>query len=116
MKKSAKIQTPFEDKKSGFIIESKDIFRTFNDCIEIKPKQLFPDLNAIHEIEAHDKEIDDIEFSPDNTKVVSISKDGRALVWDVKKGKKHAEMGWDKGKVKYLYKRIRFGRIEGDSR
>merc|ERR1719219_3142209 len=77
----------------------------------------FPDLNSIHEIEAHDKEIDDIEFSPDNTKVVSISKDGRALVWDVKKGRKHAEMGWDPpNKIKYLYKRIRFGRIEGDSR
>jgi len=77
----------------------------------------FPDLNRIHEIEAHKKEIDDIEFSPDNTKVVTISKDGRALVWDVKKGKKHAEMGWDPpNKIKYLYKRIRFGRIEGDSR
>ena len=77
----------------------------------------FPDLNAVHEIEAHNKEIDDIEFSPDNTKVVSISKDGRALVWDVKKGKKHAEMGWDPpNKIKYLYKRIRFGRVEGDSR
>ena len=73
--------------------------------------------NAVHEIEAHNKEIDDIEFSPDNTKVVSISKDGRALVWDVKKGKKHAEMGWDPpNKIKYLYKRIRFGRVEGDSR
>lgn len=77
----------------------------------------FPDLNAVHEIEAHKKEIDDIEFSPDNTKVVTISKDGRALVWDVKKGKKHAEMGWDPPKkIKYLYKRIRFGRVEGDSR
>ena len=29
----------------------------------------FPELNPIHEIEAHDKEIDDVEFSPDNTKV-----------------------------------------------
>ena len=33
--------------------------------------------------------------SPDNTKLVTISKDRRAVVWDVKKGKKHAEMGWD---------------------
>ena len=31
----------------------------------------FPELNPIHEIEAHEKEIDDIEFSPDNTKVSS---------------------------------------------
>ena len=47
----------------------------------------------------------------------SISKDGHALVWDLKKGKKHAEMGWDPpNKIKYLYKRIRFGRIEGESK
>ncbi len=77
----------------------------------------FPDLNPVHEIEAHKKEIDDIEFSPDSSKAVSISKDARALVWDVKKGKKHAEMGWDPpNKVKYLYKRIRFGRIDGDAK
>jgi prolactin regulatory element-binding protein len=77
----------------------------------------FPELNPVHEIEAHEKEIDDIEFSPDNTKAVSISKDRRAIVWDIRRGKKHAEMGWDPpGKLKYLYKRVRFGRIEGDSR
>lgn len=77
----------------------------------------FPDFNRVLEIPAHDKEIDDIEISPDNSKAVSISKDGRSLVWDFKKGKKHAEMGWDPpGKVKYLYKRIRFGRIEGDAK
>ena len=44
----------------------------------------------------------------------------RALVWDVKKGKKHAEMGWDpsgggkKGGLKYAFKRIRFAKVEGD--
>ena len=47
-------------------------------------------------------------FSPDNTKVVTISKDRRAMVWDVKKGKKHAEMGWETPKgVVYAFKRIR---------
>jgi WD40 repeat protein len=47
-------------------------------------------------------------FSPDNTKLVTISKDRRAIVWDVKKGKKHAEMGWDTPNgVVYTYKRIR---------
>ena len=46
--------------------------------------------------------------SPDNTKLVTISKDRRAIVWDVKKGKKHAEMGWDAPEgVVYAYKRIR---------
>ena len=77
----------------------------------------FPDFNPAHEIQAHDKEIDDIEFSPDSLKAVSISKDARSLVWDEKQGRKHAEMGWDPpGKVKYLYKRVRFGRIEGDDK
>ena len=75
----------------------------------------FPELNSVHEIEAHEKEIDDLDFSPDNAKIATISKDRRALVWDVKKGKKHAEMGWDPpSNVKYIYKRVRFGKVEGD--
>jgi len=81
----------------------------------------FPDLNLVHEFRSHDKEIDDLDFSPDNTRIASISKDRRALVWDVKKGKKHAEMGWDPsssasgGKtLKYAFKRIRFAKVEGD--
>ena len=31
----------------------------------------FPDLNSVHEIDGHEKEIDDIEFSPDQSKVSS---------------------------------------------
>lgn len=77
----------------------------------------FPDLNQVKDLEAHDKEIDDIEFSPDQTKVISISKDRRALVWDMKKLKKHAEMGWDPpNNSKYAYKRVRCGKVEGDTK
>lgn len=40
--------------------------------------------------------------------VISISKDRRALVWDMKKLKKYAEMGWDPpNNTKYAYKRVR---------
>jgi len=75
----------------------------------------FPELNSVHEIEAHQKEIDDLDWSPDNAKLASISKDRRALIWDVKKGKKHAEMGWDPpNKIKYAFKRLRFAKVEGD--
>ncbi len=68
----------------------------------------FPELDRTHEIKAHEKEIDDLDFSPDNAKIATISKDRRAFVWDVKKGKKHAELGWDPPKgLKYCFKRIR---------
>lgn len=69
----------------------------------------FPEMSRTHEIEAHEKEIDDLDFSPDGARIVTISKDRRAFVWDVAKGRKHAEMGWDAPKgVKYLFKRIRW--------
>ena len=69
----------------------------------------FPEMSRTHEIEAHEKEIDDLDFSPDGARIVTISKDRRAFVWDVAKGRKHAEMGWDAPKgIKYLFKRIRW--------
>jgi len=75
----------------------------------------FPEMSRTHEIEAHEKEIDDLDFSPDGARIVTISKDRRAFVWDVAKGRKHAEMGWDAPKgIKYLFKRIRFAKVEGD--
>jgi len=75
----------------------------------------FPDLSKVHEFTTHEKEIDDIDFSPDNTKAASISKDRRGLVWDLKKGKKHAELGWEPpAGLKYCFKRIKFGCVEGD--
>ena len=44
-------------------------------------------------------------------------KDKRAIVWDVKKGKKDAELGWDTpSNLKYLYKRVKFGCVEGDGK
>ena len=77
----------------------------------------FPDLDRVHDFATHEKEIDDIDFSPDSSKICSISKDKRAIVWDVKKGKKHAELGWDTpSNLKYLYKRVKFGCVEGDSK
>jgi len=75
----------------------------------------FPDLAKVHEFTTHEKEVDDIDFSPDNTKAASISKDRRGLVWDLKKGKKHAELGWEPpNNLKYLFKRVKFGAVEGD--
>ena len=36
-------------------------------------------------------------------------------MWDLKKGKKHAELGWEPpNNLKYLFKRVKFGAVEGD--
>ena len=74
----------------------------------------------MHDFATHEKEIDDIDFSPDSARLLSVSKDKvryysgskipillfqRAIVWDVKKGKKHAELGWESpAGVKYVFK------------
>ena len=89
----------------------------------------------MHDFATHEKEIDDIDFSPDSARLLSVSKDKvglhavvlvtcqtkcffyvllfhhfsplfqRAIVWDVKKGKKHAELGWESpAGVKYAFK------------
>jgi len=77
----------------------------------------FPELNKVHDFQTHEKEVDDVDFSPDSSKLASISKDKRAIIWDVKKGKKHAELGWEPPQgVKFMFKRIKFGCVEGDSK
>jgi hypothetical protein len=39
----------------------------------------------------------------------------RAIVWDVKKGRKHAELGWETPSgIKYMFKRVKFACVEGD--
>jgi WD40 repeat protein len=35
----------------------------------------FPDLSKVHEFTTHEKEVDDVDFSPDSAKICSISKD-----------------------------------------
>ena len=35
----------------------------------------FPELSKVHEFTTHEKEIDDVDFSPDGAKICSISKD-----------------------------------------
>jgi len=75
----------------------------------------FPNLSLVHDFTSHDREIDDLDFSTDSNKLASVSKDKRCIVWDVRKGKKHAELCWDSPvNTKYMYKRCKFGCVEGD--
>lgn len=60
-------------------------------------------------------EIDDIDISPDSKQITSIAKDGLALIWELASGRKLCELKWPSSNkaTKYLFKRCRYGTIEG---
>uniref|UniRef100_A0A1A9WX80 WD_REPEATS_REGION domain-containing protein n=1 Tax=Glossina brevipalpis TaxID=37001 RepID=A0A1A9WX80_9MUSC len=73
----------------------------------------FPQMLLEADIEAHTKEVDDIDISPDSKYIITIAKDGLGLVWDIKSSKRHYELNWDMPEgTKYLYKRCRYGTVE----
>ncbi|CAG0896197.1 unnamed protein product [Darwinula stevensoni] len=73
------------------------------------------DLEKIKEIQAHSKEIDDIDVSPCGTKIISICKDQTASVWKFEDGSKVCDLLWETkhNACKYHFKRGRFAVIEG---
>lgn len=74
----------------------------------------FPNMVQLFDIKAHSKEIDDLDFSPDSKQLVSIAKDGVAIVWNVKTGKECTKLNWTHPpNAKYLFKKSRFGIYEG---
>ncbi|XP_054742453.1 prolactin regulatory element-binding protein isoform X2 [Anastrepha obliqua] len=73
----------------------------------------FPQMIQCSDVASHSKEIDDLDFSPDSKYVVTISKDGKGLVWDLASMKQHSQLKWATPEgSKYLYKRCRYGTIE----
>ncbi|KAF5285728.1 hypothetical protein FQR65_LT02256 [Abscondita terminalis] len=75
----------------------------------------FPTLKPLHTLKAHKEEIDDLDFSPCQSYLISIAKDGLAILWDYNNGKEITRLTWQQPNgSKYLYKRCRFGLIEGE--
>ncbi|XP_018405671.1 PREDICTED: prolactin regulatory element-binding protein [Cyphomyrmex costatus] len=72
----------------------------------------FPQLHKLYDLDAHGKEIDDLDFSPDGNLLVSIAKDGKAFLWNVYNGTRNKELTWTvPDSVKYMYKRCRFRKL-----
>lgn len=75
----------------------------------------FPQLHKLHDLDAHGKEIDDLDFSPDGSLLVSIAKDGKAFLWNLNDGTRNKELTWTPSDgAKYMYKRCRFRKLAED--
>ncbi|XP_037928141.1 prolactin regulatory element-binding protein [Teleopsis dalmanni] len=76
----------------------------------------FPQMVQTEDFNAHTKEIDDIDFSPDSKFIVTISKDAQCFIWDIHNSKQLHKLNWDTPEgAKYLFKRCRYGTIEAQS-
>ncbi|KAJ8920983.1 hypothetical protein NQ315_015778 [Exocentrus adspersus] len=74
----------------------------------------FPSLQPLKVLKAHRKEIDDIDFSQYGNYIITVAKDGDAILWDCVRGNEDKRLTWKQPEgSKYLYKRCRFGIIEG---
>ncbi|XP_066589159.1 guanine nucleotide-exchange factor SEC12 [Prorops nasuta] len=73
----------------------------------------FPQMLKEHDLALHEKEIDDIDFSPGYSLLASIAKDGKLYIWNVRDGSKVNELTWTPPNgAKSMYKRCRFKRSE----
>lgn len=71
----------------------------------------FPQLDKLYDLDAHREEIVDLDFSPDGSLLVTISRYGEAFLWSVKNGRKIKKFVWVVWKnAKYIYRRCRFRR------
>ncbi|KAL3172715.1 hypothetical protein MRX96_012763 [Rhipicephalus microplus] len=77
----------------------------------------YPQYKLIYKVQAHEDELDDLCISPDENKVVTVSRDGHGYVWDALNGKQVCELTFvppGNSSERYIFRACRFGIVEGD--
>ncbi|XP_013147091.1 PREDICTED: SEC12-like protein 1 [Papilio polytes] len=71
----------------------------------------FPQMQLLFQLEGHTKELDDLDFSPCDSQLVSIAKDGLALVWSAGGAREPLRTltCQPPNGTKYRFRRCRFG-------
>ncbi|XP_023942971.1 prolactin regulatory element-binding protein [Bicyclus anynana] len=74
----------------------------------------FPQMQLLFELKGHTKELDDLDFSPCDSRLVSIAKDGQALLWGcaARAPPLLSLTCQPPNGTKYLFRRCKFGEIE----
>ncbi|KAI8787207.1 prolactin regulatory element-binding protein isoform X1 [Biomphalaria glabrata] len=74
----------------------------------------YPELEKVWDTEGHKQEIDDLDISPDGSKIVTISRDKNGCVWNTSNGKKVTDLIWNYSTSQpYRFKACKYGLIEG---
>ena len=69
----------------------------------------FPQMTQMHDLEAHSKEIDDIDFCSKGKQMATVAKDGKLVIWNVTNGTKIKELTWSPSSgAKSVFKRCRY--------
>ncbi|GFS17681.1 prolactin regulatory element-binding protein [Elysia marginata] len=125
-KEQPKKQLTFQIEELKNVITDFSSDGGFQKCVQFGPKYStlatgggdgflrlwnYPDLTKLWEVQAHKNELDDLDFSPDGSKIVTISRDKNGSIWGVKDGKKVIDLVWSQ-KTTSLY-RFRCCRPDG---
>ncbi|BFY99261.1 hypothetical protein BsWGS_02301 [Bradybaena similaris] len=74
----------------------------------------YPQLVKVWEVKAHTNEIDDLDYSPSGTQIITASRDKSGCVWSSVDGKKVSDLAWtQKTSAPYRFRACRYGLIEG---
>lgn len=74
----------------------------------------YPELKKMFEVHAHKADIDDLAISPAGNRIVTVSRDHCACVWNAKDGSKDCELKWPLSD-QYRHRACKYGLIEGNN-